>query len=76
MKRYAELPKAFKLFSKKVRVPPKLVADKAKEQVMGDTRHLCELSECKVVKLEKGTPAANRAERYIKMIIRMRRRRT
>ena len=54
MKKRAELPKALKLFFKEVGVPPDLVADKAKEQVMGEPRRLCELSECKVVELEKG----------------------
>ena len=68
MKKRAELPKALKLFFKDIGVPPKLIADKAKEQILGDTRRLCELSECRVVELEKGTPAANRAERYIQMI--------
>lgn len=68
MKKRAELPKALKLFFKEVGIPPKLIADKAKEQVMDDTSRLCKLSECKVIELEKGTPAANRAKRFIQMI--------
>lgn len=68
MKKRAELTSAVKLFFKQVGVPPKLIADKAKEQILGDTKRLCDLSECKIVELEKGTPAANRAERYIQMI--------
>ena len=68
MKKRQEMAKAVKLFFKTVGVPPKLVADKAREQILGDTKRLCQLSECQIIELEKGTPSANRAERYIQMI--------
>ena len=68
MKKRAELTSTVKLFCKEVGVPPKLIADKAKEKILGDTKRLCDLSECKIIQLEKGIPAANRAERYIQMI--------
>ena len=54
-----EMAKAVKLFFKTIGVPPKMVADKAREQILGDTKRLCQLSECQIIKLEKGTPSAN-----------------
>ena len=39
-----------------------------REQVQGDSRIICHEAGCTIVKLEKGTPAANRAERAIKML--------
>ena len=68
MRRRKDMEFALKKFFKEVGVPPKLVADKAKEQVLGESRRLCKLSSCKIIELEKGTPASNKAERYIGII--------
>ena len=68
MKKRQEMTKAVKLFFKTVGVQPKLVADKAREQILGETKRICQWSECQIIELEKGTPSANRAERYIQMI--------
>jgi len=60
-----ELPKALKKYIKDVGVPPNIICDGAREQVQGASLILCHDSGCQVVELEKGTPNANRAERYI-----------
>ena len=63
-----ELPKALKKYFKDVGVPPNIICDGAREQVQGASLILCHDSGCQVVELEKGTPNANRAERYIQML--------
>ena len=59
---------AIKKFFKEVGVPPRLIADKAREQILGDTKKLCDQANCKIIELKKGTPASDRAERYIQII--------
>lgn len=63
MARMTEMDKAIKHFFKNVGVPPKLVYDHARKQISGDAEKLCD-----IVELEKGTPAANIAVRYIQML--------
>ena len=46
-------------------VPRKMVMDGARVQVKEDTLNQCRLAGCTVSELERGTPAANRAERAI-----------
>ena len=45
-----------------------IICDAAREQIQGDALMLCNESGCQIYQLEKDTPAANRAERYIKMV--------
>ena len=45
-----------------------MICDAAREQIKGDSGVLCNEAGCQIYELEKGTPAANRAERYIKMV--------
>ena len=59
---------ALKRYFKDVGVPPMMICDAAREQIKGDSRVLCYEAGCQIYELEKGTPAANRAERYIKMV--------
>lgn len=59
---------ALKRYFKEIGVPLQLIADGAREQVQGAARVLCQESGCTLVELEKGTPRANRAERYIQML--------
>ena len=59
MKKRQEMAKAVKLFFKTIGVPPKLVADKAREQILGETKRICQWSECQIIELEKGAPSAN-----------------
>ena len=68
LRKRADMEMAIKKFFKEVGVPPRLIADKAREQILGDTKKLCDQANCKIIELEKGTPASNRAERYIQII--------
>ena len=45
-----------------------MICEKAREQVKGDSRILCNEAACTVVELEKGVPSSNRAERTIKIL--------
>ena len=58
---------ALKKYFKTVGVPPMIICDAAREQIQGSSLTLCNEAGCMIYQLEKGTPAANRAERYIKM---------
>ena len=59
---------ALNCYFKEIGVPLHLICDQAREQVQGDARILCNESGCAVIELEKGTLAANRAERTIKIL--------
>ena len=63
-----KIAQTLKRYFKEIGVPFNLICDQAKEQVKGDARILCNEVGCHVVELEKGTPAANRAERAIKTL--------
>ena len=63
-----KIAQALKRYFKEVGVPSHLICDQAREQVRGDARILCNEAGCHVIELEKGTPAANRAERAIKIL--------
>ena len=68
MRKRKDMEFALKKFFKEVRIPSKLIADKAEEQVLGESRKLCELSSCKITELERGSPASNHTERYTGII--------
>ena len=55
---------ALKKYYKDIGVPPIIIC----EQVQGDALLLCNEAGCQIYELAKDTPAANRAERYIKML--------
>jgi len=57
-----------KKYFKDIGVPPMIICDAAREQVQGDALLLCNEAGCQIYELAKDTPAANRAEHYIKMI--------
>ena len=59
---------ATKKYFKICGVPNHIICDQAKEQVRGDAKILCHDAGCTIVELEKGAPAANRAERAIKTL--------
>ena len=59
---------AIKRYFKEKGVPEHITCNQAREQVKGDARILWHDAECMIVELEKGTPAANRAERTIKIL--------
>lgn len=63
-----EIALAIKRYFKEIGVPMHMICDGAREQVKGDARVLCDEAGCTIVELEKGTPRANRAERYIQML--------
>ena len=63
-----KIAQALKRYFKEIGVPMHLICDQASEQVKGDARLLCNEAGCHVIELEKGTPAANRAERSIKIL--------
>ena len=62
------IAKAMKMYFKEVGVPPDLIADGAREQVRGEALRLAQQCGCQIRELEKDTPDANRAERYIQML--------
>lgn len=68
MKLKSELPLALKSLFKEDGVPEKIICDGAAEQVGGDSKRLCQLSDCTIQQLERGTPWANRAEGHVGII--------
>lgn len=67
MRKRADMSLATKRLFKEIGVPTELICDRAREQYSGDNLKLCEQSGCTIKELEKGTPQADRAERYIQM---------
>ncbi len=65
MERRDEVYSSVKKLFKHVGVPNAIVCDSAPEQISKRTRDLCIDSSCQIKNLEKDTPWANRAERYI-----------
>ena len=63
-----EIAQALKRYFKEIGILLHIICDKAAEQVKGSARLLCNEVGCLVVKLEKGTPASNRAECSIKIL--------
>ena len=57
--------RAVKSYFKNYGVPNALVADPAREQILGETKKFCQQCDTDINQLEKGTPWANRAELYI-----------
>ena len=65
MKSKGEVHKATKLFFKQVGIPNAIIADKSKEQTLGETKKICETYGVPIRELERNTPWANRAELYV-----------
>ena len=63
-----KIAQAIKCYFKEIGVPLHLICNQACKQVQGGARILCNESGCVVIELEKGTPAANRAEQTIKIL--------
>ena len=59
---------AIRKYLKEIGVPLHLILNQALEQVHGDAGIICNKDVCCVIELENGTPAANRAEREIKIL--------
>ena len=68
MKGEKDIHASLKHLFKDIGVPKKLIVDGARAQVKGKARENCDLASCKVIELEKDTPASNRAERYIRIL--------
>ena len=47
---------------KEDKVPDKIICDGTSEQVSGEAARLCQLADCTIQHLERGTPWSNRAE--------------
>ena len=60
--------RAIKKYFMEIGVPLHLICDQAREDVPVYARLLCNDARCHVIELEKGTPAANRAEISIKIL--------
>ena len=60
--------RAIKKYFMEIGVPLHLICDQAQEDVRVYARLICNEAGCHVIELEKGTPAANRAERSIKIL--------
>ena len=67
-KKYHNVENAMKIYFKEIGVPPDLIAYGSREQVQGEALRIKNQSGCQIVELEKGTPDANRSERYIQML--------
>ena len=63
-----DLHKSLKALFKEVGVPSPLIADGERAQIQKKSRRVCEEAHCKVIELEKNTPASNRAERHIQVL--------
>ena len=46
-------------------VPEKMICDGAPEQVSGEAARLCQLADCTIQQLERGTPWSNRAVGHV-----------
>ena len=56
MKLRSELPLVLKLVFKEYGVPEKMICEGAPEQVSGEAARLCQLADCTIQQLERGTP--------------------
>ena len=68
MKSEKDIHHSLKGLFKDIGVPSSLIADGARAQIQGRAREICEEAGCNIVELEKGTPASNRAERFIQTL--------
>ena len=62
MKLRSELPLVQKSVFKEDGVQEKIICDGAPEQVLGEAARLCQLAECTIQQLERGTPWSNRSD--------------
>ena len=65
MKLRSKLPLVLKSVFKEDGVSEKMICDGAPEQVSGEAARLCQLVDCTVQQLERGTPWSNRAEGHV-----------
>lgn len=65
MKGVGDIPKAVKMFFKRIGVPDAIICDGHKSQVQGEARKLCQQAGCIIRQLEANTPWSNRAELYV-----------
>ena len=68
MKLRSELPLVLKLVFKEDGEPEKMICDGAPEQVSGEIACLCQLVDCTIQQLERGTPWSNRAEGHVGVV--------
>ena len=68
MKLRSELPQVLNSVFKEDGVPENLICDGAPEQVSGKAARLCQLSDCTIQQLERGTPWSNRAEGHVGIV--------
>ena len=68
MKFRSELPLVLKSVFKEDGVPEKMICDGAPEQVSGEAARLCQLADCTIQQLERGTPWPNRAEGHVGIV--------
>lgn len=57
-----------KEFFRDVGIPVKFVCDQAREQIGSEATAIADECNCKIHQIEKGTPASNRAELYIRIL--------
>ena len=68
MKSEREVHNSLKSLFRDVGVQNPLIADGARAQVQGRAKEVCDKAQCKMIELEKNTPASNRAKRYIQSL--------
>ena len=68
MKLRSELLLVLKSVFKEDGVPEKMICDGAPEQVSGEAARLCQLADCTIQQLKRGTPWSNIAEGYVGIV--------
>ena len=68
MKLRSELSLVFKSVFKEDGVPEKIICDGAPEQVSGEAARMCQLADCTIQQIERGTPWSNREEGHVGIV--------
>ena len=68
MKLRSELPLVLKSVFKEEGVPENIICDGAPDQFSGEAARLCQLVDCTIQQLERGTPWSNRAEGHVGIV--------
>ena len=64
----SELPLVLKSVFKEDGVPQKMICDGAPERVLGEAARLCQLADCTIQQLERGTTLSNRVEGRVSIV--------
>ena len=65
IKKRSELLLVLKSVFKEDEVPENMICDGAPEQVSGEAARLCQITDCTIQQIERGTPWSKRAEGHV-----------